>query len=244
MKLHVMSDLHVDFYQDHGMQFAETLDGSLAEVLVIAGDLSEYNDYWYKKFLGVCCAKYKDVIMVPGNHEYYSSDVQTVVKGLAWINSSLPNLHILSYDNHVTIGAQRFVGGTLWFPDQPDNWRYENHIGDFHYIQGFKPWVYDEHTKFIADLNTNLSPDDVVITHHLPSHQCVNHKYKMSSINRFFVAEVSTLIVQRKPKIWIHGHTHEQVDMIIGQTRVLANPRGYPREKQDQEFNPKLVVEV
>jgi predicted NBD/HSP70 family sugar kinase len=31
-------------------------------------------------------------------------------------------------------------------------------------------------------------------------------------------------------KCWVHGHTHSTHDYMIGNTRVLCNPRGYPRE--------------
>jgi predicted phosphodiesterase len=44
-------------------------------------------------------------------------------------------------------------------------------------------------------------------------------------------------------RLWIHGHTHWAFDYKIGETRVLANPRGYPHETT-HGFNPKLIVEV
>jgi hypothetical protein len=28
-------------------------------------------------------------------------------------------------------------------------------------------------------------------------------------------------------KLWTHGHTHELFDYMIGDTRVVCNPRGY-----------------
>jgi len=30
-------------------------------------------------------------------------------------------------------------------------------------------------------------------------------------------------------KIWVHGHVHESRDYVIERTRVIANPRCYPR---------------
>jgi hypothetical protein len=36
---------------------------------------------------------------------------------------------------------------------------------------------------------------------------------------------------------------HCGCDYVLGETRVLANPRGYPTESQTG-FNPGLVVEV
>jgi len=31
---------------------------------------------------------------------------------------------------------------------------------------------------------------------------------------------------------------------VIGNTRVLCNPHGYPRERPEGAFNPALVIEV
>jgi hypothetical protein len=42
--------------------------------------------------------------------------------------------------------------------------------------------------------------------------------------------------------LWIHGHLHRADDYVIGSTRVLCNPRGYPDESTG--FVPDLVVEV
>jgi hypothetical protein len=30
-----------------------------------------------------------------------------------------------------------------------------------------------------------------------------------------------------KIKLWTHGHTHHSFDYVIGETRIVANPRGY-----------------
>ncbi len=42
--------------------------------------------------------------------------------------------------------------------------------------------------------------------------------------------------------LWIHGHVHLAVDYTINGTRVICNPRGYPRE--DTGFNPELLISV
>ena len=48
-----------------------------------------------------------------------------------------------------------------------------------------------------------------------------------------------------QPKLWIHGHTHDRCDYAIGNTRVVANPLGYPTEIGSQKaFEPAFQVEV
>ena len=39
MKILVVSDLHLEFHEDGGREFLQTLDPRDAEVLVVAGDL-------------------------------------------------------------------------------------------------------------------------------------------------------------------------------------------------------------
>lgn len=54
----------------------------------------------------------------------------------------------------------------------------------------------------------------------------------------------------RPAELWIHGHTHESVDITVGQTRVISNAKGYgpwpPHERSwdNPKFDPLLVVEV
>jgi hypothetical protein len=43
--------------------------------------------------------------------------------------------------------------------------------------------------------------------------------------------------------LWIHGHTHYNVDFKVGSTRVLTNQRGYPNELC-KRFDPSLVIEI
>jgi hypothetical protein len=43
-------------------------------------------------------------------------------------------------------------------------------------------------------------------------------------------------------RAWLFGHTHNFVDLMIGSTRIVANPRGYPSEKS--EFRTGFVIEV
>ena len=46
-------------------------------------------------------------------------------------------------------------------------------------------------------------------------------------------------------KYWVHGHMHDPVDYTIGETRVLANPRGYAGYEHNAEiFNPGFTFEV
>jgi hypothetical protein len=48
------------------------------------------------------------------------------------------------------------------------------------------------------------------------------------------------------PELWVSGHIHSGVDLEIGNTRCLSNPRGYPTRTpglfENPSWNPQLVV--
>ena len=46
------------------------------------------------------------------------------------------------------------------------------------------------------------------------------------------------------PRLWIHGHTHGSKDYMLGDTRVICNPGGYPHRWENPNFIPRLIVEV
>ncbi|MGD5643834.1 hypothetical protein QUT23_22580, partial [Xanthomonas citri pv. citri] len=50
-------------------------------------------------------------------------------------------------------------------------------------------------------------------------------------------------------ELWLHGHVHANRDYVAGDTRVVANPRGYPDPRgpggrENPAFDPCLVVDV
>jgi hypothetical protein len=44
-------------------------------------------------------------------------------------------------------------------------------------------------------------------------------------------------------KLWTHGHTHHCFDYVIGETRVVCNPRGYDGY-EDTGWDPMKVIEI
>ncbi len=242
MKLAIMSDLHLEYHDDNGKEFINSLDASDVDVLILAGDIGEIDVLGgaIEKF----CAKYKKVIFVPGNHEYYGSDAGNVAFNFDEIAKKNSNLHIL--DNKILeLDGKRFLGTTLWYPWVPpyqtQGW------SDFKYVLRFGDWVWLENKKSVDFLTENLKENDIVITHYLPSPKCIAPKYKGDSSNVFYMTDMEDLIEERKPQMWFHGHTHIHVDIKIGDTRVIANPRGYTMFHETVEgnrFDDKLKIDV
>jgi Icc-related predicted phosphoesterase len=242
MKLAIMSDLHLEYHDDEGESIIKNLDSTGIDVLILAGDIAE--SPCLEKAIGLFCAKYPKVIFVPGNHEYYGSDAGSVIHNFDLIQEKYSNLHIL--DNKILeLEGRRFIGCTLWYsfvsPEKTWDW------SDFKYIRNFGDWVWDENKKAKQFLDDNLKEGDIVISHYLPSPKCINPKYKSDKTNVFYLSNMEALIEDRKPSLWIHGHTHAHVDTKVEDTRIVANPRGYTMFHETVEengFDDKFTIDV
>lgn len=242
-RIQVLSDLHFEFDRDGGEVFARAVPLA-GDVLILGGDLIPLREAaTVRRAFSWFCDRVPHVIFVPGNHEYYRSRPVDADALLAACAQEIPNLHVLN-PGVATIDGTRFVGATLWFPDTPDEVLYRSSLNDFRLITGFVPWVHDTHMKHLTFLRTHVRPGDIVVTHHLPHPRSIAPQYAGSELNRFFVAEDAAGLVERSgARLWVHGHTHVACDYVIGETRVVCNPRGYPGESSGG-FDPGLVVKI
>ncbi len=102
MKFHIPSDLHLE-------KGDYTPAVPAADLVILAGDI-------HKGALAVrwACREYPQlpVLLVPGNHKYYSSTIQAVQKEL---REAARGTKVVILDNNpVTIDGVRFLGTTLW----------------------------------------------------------------------------------------------------------------------------------
>jgi len=95
-----------------------------------------------------------------------------------------------------------------------------------------------------AAVRQHFDGKTVVVTHHLPSMQSVVDRYKDSPLSACFASELDCLF--GKMDLWIHGHTHDNLDYTANGTRVICNPRGYVTNQGQEncDFNPGLVIEI
>ena len=91
----------------------------------------------------------------------------------------------------------------------------------------------NDHKEFLATLKTKLAlnPDRkfVVVGHHAPSRKSTHPRYKHETqMNGGYSSDLDQFIIDNPQiKLWTHGHTHEQFDYMVGETRIVCNPRGY-----------------
>ena len=248
MKFQLMSDLHTEFHAFPLKMLEKLTFEPDLDFLLLPGDIVVPCSKPFPKskttirdifeFLG---SKARHVLYVTGNHEYYHGDKETVE---ALIEAALPsNFHWLR-DTSVTIDGQHFFGGTMWFPYSSRNLMYEDGLSDFLVIKGFKKWVYASNSYFVEAAKNHIKRDTVVLTHHVPSYTAVAPVFQGDALNRFFVCNMDPVIGIAQPALWVYGHTHLPGDMMLGETRVVANPYGYPSERKNLGPYPPVVFEI
>ena len=77
-------------------------------------------------------------------------------------------------------------------------------------------------------LEEHQGETNVVVTHHGPSLKSVPGMYLNDVTTAAYVSNLEELIVRHKPNYWMHGHLHSSSDYMVGDCRVLCNPKGYP----------------
>lgn len=252
MKLHVISDLHMNF---------ESMERPRADadVVVLAGDVARpaAAAQWALGFE-------KPVIYVPGNHEFYGSSVEAT---LAELQRLFAGSHVHLLDNRaVELQGVRFLGSTLWTDfrvggDGPLQdaamAEAQKFMFDFSKIRiGAPPSdrvlspqdttrIFDSSARWLdEELSRPFSGPTVVVTHHAPSPKSIHPRFAGSPLNAAFVSDAERLLQGRRARLWIHGHTHDSFDYEVDGTRVLCNPRGYARDGkiENARFDPLLTV--
>ena len=237
MQIHLMSDLH--------LEFGGKVHLTGGDVLILAGDIfiashfkkSEASPYHaiaitYDDFMNEAFKLYSVIIMVMGNHEHYSGEFTESAK---LIRARYPGLILLD-NEFVELEGQRFFGGTMWTDMNAHNplvmMRARDSMNDFKVIKNrhikFLPRdSIESHRSFMYALNESYTPGMVVISHHAPSWQSLDPRYAGDALNSCYATDLNHWILDKDIKAWCHGHLHNSSDYMIGETRVLCNPRGY-----------------
>ena len=235
IKAYICSDLHCEFHKDAGK---ELISRGLpdADIAVVAGDLNVGEDLVTS--LEMLARRYRHVVYVAGNHDYYHSLLELVDEMRADIRWE--NVHWIE-DQAVEIEGVRFMGCTLWFGWHDKD--LEREISDFRYIAGLRGWVHEKNHQSLEFLRQSVTNDSIVVTHHLPSYQSIVPQYEDDPTNCFYVCpEAEEILMKRSPRLWVHGHMHDSLDYQLGGTRVICNPFGYAGRGTNRSFKTGQLV--
>ena len=227
MKIRVVSDLHFEFHEDRGAAVVHELAPGDFDVLVVAGDLTNFGGL--QAALSAVCEAVspKPVVYVLGNHEAYGGSWESAVEGARRAQHALANLIFLERQTAAVLG-RRFVGCTLWFEHSGRAQPLDEHVADFQTISGIRSWLSETGKASRDFLEANVGSGDIVVTHHLPHPRSIATRFARSRLNPYFLHDVSGTVESAGAALWIHGHTHTSADYVAGTTRVVCNPLGYP----------------
>lgn len=244
MKIQPFSDIHLEFSAPDISQ--------VGDIVVMAGDIliadwltrpdtsslapmaKRFDDFMFS---------FKNVIFVMGNHEHYKGDIN---KSAGIIRARYPHITLLDNET-VEIDGKLIWGGTLWTNFARGNplamMTAREQMNDFRVIKNV-------HRKFLPkdalgihiQHIRGLRNADIVISHHAPSFQSVDSRYRNSNLNDAYASDLEELILRSNIKLWVHGHMHGSNDYMVGNTRVVSNPRGYNDENEN--FKKDLIIEL
>lgn len=269
LRLQLLSDLHLERNIDFRPEPAPG-----ADLLVLAGDIGSYQnkslltetaepDFGLGRFANWPVP----VIFVPGNHEYDGLDFDETHQRLRDTCERL-GLHWLEREVWVHRGV-RFVGTTLWsdfealVPRGPTAsvteqlqarekaFRAANHYLRYAAAQRHgQLWLAEQVRELALECQQWLSqalaqPFDgttVVITHFAPSLRSADPRYGMTPGTAGFCNQLDDLLPLAD--FWLHGHLHCPIDYQAGPCRVLANPLGYAVKGEQEQFQPRMTLDV
>ena len=217
----------------------------------------------FRDFFKRCSFQFPHVIYIMGNHEFYNGKFYAGIEYMREECAKYPNVYMLEQDMKI-IDDVVFVGGTLWTNmnkrDPLTMHAIEGMMNDFRIIRNdarnYAPMsaldVAIRHDKTLAYIehivHEHRNKKCVVVGHHSPSFQSAHEMYKHETLmNGGYHSDLSEFILDHPQiKLWTHGHTHHPFDYMIGETRVVCNPRGYENDGYSEQtgWDPTKILEI
>ncbi|MBQ3799691.1 MAG: metallophosphoesterase, partial [Treponema sp.] len=189
MRIQYASDLHLEFADNWRFLKAHPIE-PVGDILVLAGDIGYLGDdnYVSHPFWDIVADNFKEVFVVPGNHEFYKYyDISTLPDGK--ILSVRPNVNVY-YNGVINFEGVELILSTLWARiSLQDAFMTESGVTDFHRI------LFDgetltfelfnkEHERCMDFLRgvvkQSTAGKRIIVTHHLPSFQLSSPDFKGS----------------------------------------------------------------
>ena len=264
VKVALFSDLHLE------MAASPDLLGIVgADIIVLAGDIASGVELIHYA-ARVSEKNDASVVVIAGNHEYYGYDMPVLLEQFREQAKQYPQVHFLENDA-VIIKGVRFLGATLWSdftlfeasgaskltPKEYQAYS-EARVNDFFRItyhgQPFNGERISELHKasrqwLEQELSRPYQGKTVVVTHFAPHPDCLADKWQGHpegmKFAPYFISDQSMMIQKYQPDYWFYGHTHDNIDVRVGKTRITSNQQGYPGGKVSEKYQEErlLVIE-
>jgi len=251
MKIQYASDLHLEFDVNERFLLANPLIPE-GDILVLAGDIGYLNNYAAYPFWDWASERFKEVYVIPGNHEFYLyNDLACLPFGeICRIRNNVR----CYYNAVISIDGVDIILSTLWSRILPqDELVTEHSVSDFRRIKydgHLLTWksFNEEHERcfhfLMKSIEESKADKIVVATHHVPSFLLESTDFNGSRINGAFIVELSNFILSSPIDYWIYGHSHRNINKIIGNTKCVTNQLGYVELDEHKDFRADACIEV
>jgi hypothetical protein len=263
MRLWILSDLHLEANGHVDLPIPD------ADVAVVAGDVC--TPMWKSvQWLDERIGRHMPVVFVPGNHEFFGGSIKGCTRRGLTAAAATDGRVTMLCDSDVVIGGVRFAGGTLWTDyalgaashrgkqrdmdiahamhtcgslmadhaaihlddDMLERWQPEHARVAFHATK----------IAILDVLRDAFRIPTVIVTHHAPSGESVEPRFEHHPTTPAYASDLTELIWDWQPRLWVHGHLHHTTGYPLGSTGVVCNPMGYGTENPG--FKPDLVLTV
>lgn len=238
----IISDVHIE------RDFPRKIDVSdiicqRSDTLFVAGDIGRIDLYeQYSYFLiSLQNSSFKNVYVILGNHEHYSerSKPYEMIDKLRLIIKNLSKVKLLVDEHTDLCEGLRLYGTTLWssIPVEASE-RCLPILTDQRSWVGAN-WVNRAHKNALALLEGAIKKarDDgkelIVMSHYPPVVDAGNKRFAKNRKRFWYINDLPHLL-QPHIKAWVFGHTHNNCDTIIRETRLVSNQyrgKGYSKNK-------------
>ena len=235
--LQVCSDVHLERGDITINDFPSIIE-PCAEILALAGDIGDPYSPIFEEFIRYCSSRFRYVLFVSGNHEYYGHDMRSTDRCIENLFGYYTNVIYLNNRTFEYEGIL-FVGSTLWSNIPGDVSTYDlSSYQDYVRIEDFD----HQQASILHQRNVDFIREEltmgycIVITHHAPSYTCISDEYLGNKLNCCFASHLDDLLKYPNLLGWVYGHTHHNISRVTDKHFLYANcyrtenynPRGVP----------------
>jgi predicted phosphohydrolase len=270
MKFRVLSDIHSDYYQGLWLEKEQTHQPNVDklieklnamypvieddEILLLGGDLGivmtpqKKISETYVSILKYLRSKWKSIIMIPGNHEYYYAKHIKIVDAILRKLCEELDIYFLQKDI-LEFKGFTFVGCVLWSDLSYNDWIKFNPKMRmlFNNYKAYKQQYHDNLSWLTMTLKNLRARDKVIVmTHYPPIPDLIHPKLLNSSRIRVtaLTNDLSSQILKHElcPAYWICGHSHEKMKVEKFGIQFYLNPLGRYFEDRDCPASTELLI--
>lgn len=270
MKVQILSDLHLDINRNHPFSLVDTdtftiiagdisghpnesinwIKNNVKNGVFVEGNHIGYNNM--KRSIQYIQTQLEKEFPIDANVSYLYDNYKVIgdyvfVGGILFTDYKLYGEGMYFYNKQVAVMSlndfryNRFNSLYDRPTDEQDG-----------YLKTTKVTPSNYESMFIKTFNAiknacEMFPDKkiVVVTHHAPSAHSIDIIYETDKANGSYASNLENFILDHPNiKLWCHGHIHSSSDYMIGDCRVICNPRGYENYRENRNFESRLIINI